>query len=385
MSAELLLPAEADVLREALASWTERERPAVPAAERLRRIRAELNAAADKPLYAAARKPKVDRLSWIAAACAAALVAAACAGWLYHTLGKPATPVAVPNEEKKAALSDQKKNDTAEPETAPIEAAIVATVPNATPGLFRQVTDNPAAWQAVQGKAQLRAGELLQVASNGQATELTVGKSHRLKMWPGTVVRIDLNERSPRVELWHGQLDAWAKDGNLLVTGQPQRFSKPNLHQVLADGLHLSAIRSTERSRARLFEQDGFLLVDTKALPGGEYAATVNVPGPEDVRIQQGTANLLTVIDANLKNVPVKDAVETFVTLLNVRIRLSDAANRAAGARRITLNVEKLSGAEALSKFCALAGLSFHVEEGEIVLRLPNESPAAPAPENPEF
>lgn len=389
MNAELLLPAEASILREALAAWAERNRPAVPAAERVRRIRAQLNAAAGKPLFATAREPrdtKVSRLSWLAAACAAALVAAACAGWLYHTLGQPAVPVAQPGEEKSPAPAGHEKKETSESENAPVVAApIVATAGNATPGLFRQVTANPHVWQAVKGAAQVRAGELLQVATNGQAAELTVGKSHRLKMWPGTVVRIDLDERSPRVELWHGQLDAWAKDGSLLVTGQPQQFSKPNLNQVLADGLHLSAHRSTERVRARIFEQDGFLLVDTEALPGGMYAASVNVPGPENVRVQEGTANLLNVIDADLANVPVKDAVETFVALINVRIKLSPAAEQAAGAKQVTLKIEKLTGAEALAKFCNLAGLTFHIEQGEIVLRLPNEPKAAPAPENPEF
>ncbi|MCK6470750.1 MAG: hypothetical protein L6R28_03290 [Planctomycetes bacterium] len=388
MNAELLLPAEAGVLREALFRWAERNRPAVPAAERVRRIRAQLNAAKGQPLYATAREPKVSRLSWLAAACAAALVASACAGWLYLTLGQPAAPVAVPETtEKKKAVAENAK-------TPP---AVVGAVRDGTPGLFVRTEETPARWVAVAKDSPLHAGDVLQVAAAGQACELAVFGSHRVKVAPGTTVRLGEDPDDPRVGFYWGRMDAWAEGGQLRVSSITANAWDASDVCKLAEGEHLliASIDPLPMS-ARTLQQDGFNLADPAALPRMPFSAKIdqNVDGnppdvappkPENVRVQQGTANLLNVIDADLADVPVKDAVETFVTLIKVRIKLSPAAEQAAGAKKVTLKAEKLTGAEVLAKFCTLAGLSFHVEQGEIVLRLPNEPRTAPAAENPEF
>lgn len=390
MNAELLPPAEAGVLREALFRWAERERPAVPAAERLRRIRAQLNAAQGQPLYATAREPrgtKVSRLSWLAAACAAALVAAACVGWLYHTLGKPAAPVAVPKTPEPKEVAEIAK--------APL--AVVGAVCDGQPGLFVRSAETPARWVAVAKDTQLHAGDVLQVAASGQASELAVFGTHRMKVAPGTAVRLGEDPNDPRVGFYWGRMDAWAKGGRLRVSSISANAWDASDVYKLAEGDHLLiASNDPVPAAVRTIQQDGFNLADPTAVPRMSFSVHIDQntdadrqeeapPKLEKVNVQQGTANLLNVIDVDLQGVPVKDAVETFVALINVRIKLSPAAEQAAGAKKITLKVEKLTGAEALSKFCAAAGLTFHIEQGEIVLRLPNEPKTAPAAENPEF
>lgn len=391
MNAELLLPAEAGVLREALAAWTERDRIATTAAERLRRIHAQLNAAAGKPLYATAREPrdtKASRLSWLAAACAAALVAAACAGWLYHTLGKPPAPLVQPGEGKK-----EKGEKAVAQDHQPAPALEVGTVQECMDGFYRRVDAAPPRWETVAKGATLHSGELLQVASDGDTAEVQVFGAHRVRLEPGTIVRVGLDPKDPQVGICAGHLNAWAKAGRLRIASLHADTWTPSDLCTVQDGeqVVVAADRQPPES-ARVQQEDGFLLWDPAALPRMNFTVQqvrpetpVKAPAPEKVNVQQGTANLLNVIDVDLENVPVKDAVETFVALLNVRIKLSPAAEKAAGAKKVTLKIEKLTGAEALSKFCTLAGLSFNVAKGEIVLRLPNEPKTAPAPENSDF
>lgn len=392
MNAELLLPAEADVLREALAAWADRERPAVPAAERLRRIRVQMNAAAEKPLFATPREPKVSRLSWLAAACAAAVLAAACAGWLYHTLGQPAVPVVQPGKDQEENEGKEKKAVAQDHQPAP--AFEVGTVQECMDGFYRRVDAAPPRWETVAKGATLHSGDLLQVASDGDTAEVQVFGAHRVRLEPGTIVRVGFDPRDPQIGICAGQLNAWAKAGGLRIASLHADTWKPSNLCTVQDGeqVVVAADRQPPES-ARVQQEDGFLMWDPAALPRMNFTVQQVHPEepkqaprePENVRVQQGTANLLNVIDADLADVPVKDAVETFVALINVRIKLSPAAKQAAGAKKVTLKAEKLTGAEVLAKFCNLAGLTFHIEQGEIVLRLPNEPKTAPAPENPDF
>lgn len=392
MNAELLLPAEAGVLREALAAWAGRDRPAVPAAERLRRIRAQLNAAKGQPLYATAREPKVSRLSWLAAACAAALVAAACAGWLYHTLGKPAAPVVQPGENHEGHDGQEKK--TVAQDHLPAPAFEVGTVQECMDGFYRRVDAAPPRWETVAKGAPVHSGDLLQVASDGDRAEVQVFGAHRVRLEPGTILRVGLDPRDPQIGICAGQLNAWAKAGRLRIASLHADTWKPSDLCTVQDGEQVVVAADRQPPESARFQQEGgFLLWDPAALPRMNFTVqqirpeepAKAPPKPEKVNVQQGTANLLNVIDADLENVPVKDGVETWVALINVRIKLSPAAEQAVGAKKITLKIEKLTGAEALSKFCAAAGLTFHIEQGEIVLRLPNEEKTAPAPDNPEF
>lgn len=404
MNAELLLPPEADLLREALAAWAEHERPAVPAAERLRRIRARMNAAAEKPLFATAREPKVFRLSWLAASCAAALVAAACAGWLYHTLGQPAVPVVQPEEEKtdRQGVAEAGRTNSENLGEAKRRGE-VATFDATVPGLFLSAPNAPG-WTPVREGLRMHEGDLLQVAANAQPAEVSAFGRHRIKVEPGSIVQLNRSEIQgkavPSMKLLYGRAEAWVHGNALELVGQSKTATRL---RVLEDGEHASIGMQGEKLGELRYDprryavgedgaivrdaagKDGYQLLDAEALPAVEYALAVDSKAPNDVTIQPGTANLLNVIDADLQGVPVKDAVETFIGLLNVRIKLSPAAEQAAGAKSVTLKVEKLTGAEALSKFCAQAGLTFNIDNGEIVLCLPNEPKTAPAPENLDF
>jgi len=104
------------------------------------------------------------------------------------------------------------------------------------------------------------------------------------------------------------------------------------------------------------------------------------------VRIMDGAANLLNLIDVGFANKPVTEAARTLQELLDFNVRLSAGAQKTVTDKVVTLSLGEVTGAEALAALAQIAGLVVQIREGDVVLELPGEETKKwTEPESEEF
>jgi len=363
-------------LRAGILQWVTARLEAPAAASRLRRIR-ETQQAATAGVRSWQAKPEQFSRIGVLAGVAAVLALAALAGW---TLWQPASQPAPMVVEQPAATTPKS------PERQQIPQPVIVTLaefPADAKGLYVHVNGTDATdWIASAKQPACPPGTLLQLAANAQPVEFTVFGSHRIKLLPGTLVRLSGNTTRPQVDVWRGRAEITGGGRPLYLGTLASDGARRDL-AVVQPGLRWKV--ETAQLKTAAFERDGFALVDARAIK--PVACTTAEVKPDDaIALQPGTANLLIVIDGGFANVEVTEIAQALRNLLNVEIRLSPAAQKTVGGKAVTLNLGQVTGAEALSALATQTGLVLQIRDGAVVLELPGEEPQPESrPRDEEF
>ena len=387
-----------------VASWVEQGKLPITPAERLRRIRAaQAGQAPNLQVWVAPQasgaipRPRTWR-SWTLAASflIAALVGIAFASWrsIHPGAGLSKAQEDPPDIQKKKTLAGL--------------LPVAGIAQQGAQGLFiRALDDAPRAWQVLGPGEPCTANTLVQAALGKGGGELMLFDRHRVRLAPGTLVRLGDDPLRPWIDLWRGKLEVWAagapfRIGTLSAGAAKNKggalegpeksggggelqaggYGRTDVLTLEAGGY---ASIETAAFQPRMFDLDGFLLMDESSLEPLACHVTRRAAEPAPVRIQEGTANLLRVVPCNFEGQSVEAVAALLGEALEVRVRLSAQARKLAGQKTIALAMGEVSGAEGLAALATQAGLVVQIRDGDVVLEVPGEKPELPAPPDEEF
>lgn len=391
LDAESALALRAGVLR-----WVGAGRVQVSPAARLRRIRSAQKIVAPALRVWGPRQNSMHPASpraWTLFGLAAGLAVAAVAAWPY-VAWRDAKPI-------EAAQDPHETGSVPGQNHAPAGLPLrVATVQPGSQGLFARPQEGPnRTWRPVEAGETFLAHTLVQTALGSGTGELRLFNAHRVKLAPGTLVRLGGDPLHPWIDLWRGRLEVWAENGPLGIgtlgaaDPVPQEkapfvderngatsgaggellagaFPRKELLALEPGGY---AVIETDAGPAWTLELAGYTLQDEEGMEPLACRVTRPPPPQPAVRIQEGTANLLRVIPCNHAGQTVEEVVEALGDALEIRVRLSPKARQQAAGKAIVLALGQVTGAEALAALAEKAGLKLQIREGEVVLELPDE------------
>ncbi|MCW8131274.1 MAG: STN domain-containing protein [Planctomycetota bacterium] len=374
-------PESGAAVRAGVALWLGEARDTIGAAERLRRIRAAqqrktpANASGSAVRTWQARPSGTTRArAWSLAGLAALLALAALAFAFFRS---PAT-----TEPRRAErLPVAPAPSVAHKETpAPRLTEVAAVADASAKGLFVRVPGMPAGtWRPAEKGEAFAPGALVQLAANAAPAGLNLPGHESLTLAPGTLLRLGGDPAKPAVDVWRGGVEIRTYNRPLAVGTLAENQGLRRDLAVVAPSKHVRV--EATRLNTPTLDLNGTALIDERALKPVACTVTEVVEG---VLIQPGTANLLRVVDGGFTGVSVAEIAQGLQELLNVRVRLSPGAQKAAGEKAVTLNLGQVTGAEALSALAEQAGLVLQIRDGDVVLELPNEKPLPEAPPRDE-
>ncbi|MFH0938023.1 MAG: hypothetical protein V1899_01880 [Planctomycetota bacterium] len=247
-------------------------------------------------------------------------------------------------------------------------------------GLFRCSAPSSGVWSPLAAGAACSAGDLVQAAHGSGGGEMRVFAQHRIKLFPGTMICLGENPARPRVDLWRGKLEVWAKSAGLeLCALGENRSSKYML--TLKAGDH--ATLYTDAAEDATFTQSGFELTNTAELKPLHCKVMRGLEEPFEKPIAQfedGTAKLLKVIVCQYRQQSLSEIIRSLRDTLNIQISIKD--EKGQGGKFVTLELGEVTSAEVLSKLAEQVGLGLIVRDGEIILELPGKKPGAALPQS---
>ena len=141
--------------------------------------------------------------------------------------------------------------------------------------------------------------------------------------------------------------------------------------RVLQDGQH--GIAESERLEDPHIDVEGFSLLDASRMKAVRCTAVLVDEKEAPPPLTDGTGHLLRVVECRFEQMALRDVVSALAERLELRVRLSEAADAKWGERLITLNKGEVTGAEAIEAVAGHAGLVARVRDGTLWLELEND------------